>query len=524
MSQNLQEPINPNAKPRDDGGDGAIVGGDLFCTNCGTVNPAEARFCTNCGRSLETMGQMISMQFREGSSFLLYNAPVSLNAEARVPSPVTEETAPITQNPEAMSSILLVSSPHTDGTLPIIRNWFGRDNHGGRSRRIRSSRLITIALISLILLLVVSSLPFIVPYLHTILPASTATVMITPASKNFSNYYAISAVTGTPDASQRQVAARLLSYTTPSKSTTVKATGQGHQDATKAEGMVTLTVSQGSLPSIFLHVVTYSGVDVTIDAGPLGQGESASYSASADKAGSAGNIPAYDISGSYIVQGTSTILYAQNTAAFTGGQDAQDYTFVQQSDIDNVANPLQTQLTTDAQTAVQKQVLANEQIVNGIDNGIQCNPKITSNHRANDKATDVTVTVSVMCKGEVYDLQVAQSMVTDLLKSDAASQLGASYTLVGKVVTEVPIIVTIDEGGTISMNVHAQGVWVFQFSNVQKQKLAQLIVDKTQADTTALLLKQEGVRKVSIKTSGGWGNALPTSPDDIKMVVLSVSR
>ncbi len=61
MSQNLQEPIHPDAKPHDDGGDGGIGGGGgMLCTNCGTVNSTEARFCTKCGQSLEPIERRIT--------------------------------------------------------------------------------------------------------------------------------------------------------------------------------------------------------------------------------------------------------------------------------------------------------------------------------------------------------------------------------------------------------------------------------------------------------------------------------
>ena len=522
MSQNLQEPIDPNAKPPDEGGDGSIAGGEgILCTDCGTVNPTEARFCINCGQPLELMGQMSTMQFRESSSFSPYDAPVGLIAEVSTvplpPSPATEEAPPFAGNQEAMSSIPPVSSPNRGGAIPMIRNWLGRNNYGDWRRRIRSRRSITIALIVLIVLLVGSSLPFLVPYLHTILPASTATVTITPVSKNFSNTYTISAVTGTPDASQHQVGARLLSYTTPSKSVTVQATGQGTEGATEATGTLIFSNSTGSFTIFAQTFADNSGVGLVIDSAfNIVPGQTVSIFAHAAQAGSNGNVPVDDINETSNVGPGLGTIHVENTSPFTGGTD-RTYSFVQQTDIDAAANGLESQLTSDAQTAVQNQVRTNEQLASDI----QCNPKISSNHQANDRASDVTVTVSEKCQGEVYDLQAAQSMATDLLNSDATSQLGASYALAGNVVTGTPAIVSTDQGGTVSMNVDAQGVWAFQFSNDQKQNLAKLIAGKTQADTTTLLLKQQGVRKVSITTSGGLGAALP-AVDNIKMLVLSL--
>ena len=234
--------------------------------------------------------------------------------------------------------------------------------------------------------------------------------------------------------------------------------------------------------------------------------------------GAAGNIPAYAIDGWYYNETDPSIsFYVQNTQAFTGGQDAYDYTYMQQSDIDDAAAPLVSQLTSDAQASVQVQVQANEQLASDT----VCTPNIKTNHNANDRAGNVTVTVTVTCKGDVYDAQAARAMAADWLKSDAASQPGAPYALVGDIVTGQPQVLA-DDAGTVTLNVSADGMWVYQFSEAQKQQLAQLITGKPLADAQALLLQQAGVKKVSISTAGGWGSALPTTPNDIKFNVLTV--
>jgi hypothetical protein len=396
------------------------------------------------------------------------------------------------------------------------------------ARVVRSRRLITLALIALVLLLVVSSfLVFLVSYLNTILPASAATVTITPTSKNFRNIYAVSAVTGPPDASQHQVGARFLSFTTKDATKTVQATGQGTEGVTEATGTLIFSNSTANFTIFAQTFADNSGVGLVIDTNfNIFVGQTVAIVAHAAKAGSIGNVPTDDVNGTFNVGSGLGTIHVENTSPFTGGTD-QTYSFVQQSDIDTATASLQQdQLRSAAQTGLQELMHAGEQFVvdpnSGAGNGIQCTPNITADHKVNDRATNVTVTESVTCKGEVYDLQAAQAMTVNLLKYDAASQLGASYALVGNVVTGVPIIVTTDQGGTVSMNVDAQGVWAFQFSNNQKQQMAKLIAGKTQADATPLLLKQEGVLKASIRTSGGWGSALPTSPRDIKMAVLSM--
>lgn len=387
-------------------------------------------------------------------------------------------------------------------------------SHGKQWKMPRRWRLF--ALIALIILLVGGSATFLISWLPGVLPAATASVTITPTSQHLTKAYTISAVTGTPDASQNQIQARALSFTTKAQSKTVKATGQGHQEATAATGKVTISPQSGTLTAQLISLPSNSGVNVIINVTNSISSGSQTFDASAENAGSGGNIPAYDLDASYhLVADPGINFYVQNTQAFTGGQDAHDYTYVQQSDIDDATAPLVSQLTSDAQASVQQQVQANEQLASDP----QCTPTIKANHNANDRVSDVTVTVTVTCEGKVYDTQAAQSMASDLLRSDAASQLGAHYALVGDIVIGPPQVMTTD---LVSLNVSAEGIWVYQFSDAQKQTFAQLIAGKPLTDAQALLLKQEGVRKVTLSTAGGWGRALPTSPSDIKFTMAPV--
>jgi len=374
------------------------------------------------------------------------------------------------------------------------------------------------ALIALIIL-VGGSASFLISWVISVLPASAASVTITPASQHLTRVSGIFAVTGTPDASQHQIQARVLSFTTPAQSKTVKVTGQGHQDQAGATGKVTISPRTGTVPAGNLRIPSNSGVYVIINVtSPLSSG-SQTFDAWAENVGSGGNIPAYDIDHLYqMVNDPSITFYLQNMQAFTGGQDTLDYTFVQQSDIDDAATPLVSQLTSDAQAAVQQQVRANEQFASPPD----CTPNIKANHKADDRVSDVTVTVTVTCKGVVYDEQAARSMASDLLKSDAVSQLGDYYILAGDTVIGTLQVATTTETDTVILNVTADGMWVYQFSDSQKQHMAQLIAGKPLADAQALLLKQEGVSKVTLTTAGGWGSAMPTSPSDIKFTSVPV--
>ena len=93
---------------------------------------------------------------------------------------------------------------------------------------------------------------------------------------------------------------------------------------------------------------------------PIPAGVHLTVEAQATDAGASGNIPAYDIDGQYTVDNVA--FYVQNPEAFSGGQDASDYTYVQANDIGAPSALLINQLTTKTQDAVNKQIQAQDQL------------------------------------------------------------------------------------------------------------------------------------------------------------------
>jgi VCBS repeat-containing protein len=194
---------------------------------------------------------------------------------------------------------------------------------------------------------------------------------------------------------------------------------------------------------------------------------------------------------------------------------------VQQSDIDNEAKALTNANTPNPQQVLQPQIQANERLIGTP----QCKPNATSNHTAGDKATSVTVTVSFTRTGEVYDEDGARTMAAGMLKDQATTDPGSGYTLGGNVKTAVnSAIVTDARRGMITLTVNAEGVWVYQFSDAQKQAMAKLIAGKSENDAQMLLLKQTGVKQANIRLAAGDGNTLPADGDQIMVVVESVAE
>jgi hypothetical protein len=413
------------------------------------------------------------------------------------------------------------------GGLPPTGNSPGGGGGGGGGSRKGTRLLVMILLIILILLLIggiaIAAVPGGLGSLARFIPGlpTTATVTITPKSKDLPNTYVITAVTGHPDPTKREIGARILTYTTPMQAKVANATGS--IPGTRATGNLTFLNTSNSTKTFDSVVLTgASGVPVSFDGPvtvPAVPPSSVTVTGFAVNVGSAGNIGALDISGSCCASG----IIVKN-AAFGGGQDPQPNSVIQQGDINGAANALVASLTPGAQSGLQSQVQPNEQIVS---NTMQCNKStFTADQSAGDRARTVTVTVAITCKEEVYDQQGALTMAANLLKAQASTLLeardfkpGSAYSLTGNTLTGVTKVTIVDSKGTVSLLVSAEGVWVYLFSDAMKQDLANHIANKSKNVAIKYLTSQPGVSSVQIDISSG--NNLPDATHitiDIKPV------
>lgn len=381
-------------------------------------------------------------------------------------------------------------------------------------------------------------------------PSTAATVTITPARSDVSNTFNITAVTGSPDSSQNQVSARMLSVTTQPYSQTVNTTGQQTTPGTSASGTLVVynfdTVNPLNLVpgDLFSNNsgCTPSSLQVVLDgnlnlaAAPPGSYTSGTVPGHVNQVGSGGNFPylAYHTlrSPAAPLSGCSPFGYESgacggapsycwgifNQGPFTGGTDPQTYPVVTQSDIDNAANSLIQANQPDAQQLLQGHLQTNERLIGTA----QCTHQISSDHSAGDQASQVTVTVTFTCTGEAYDYGGALTLAATLLENQAASNPGAGYALVGKIKTS-QVSATSGGGGSVAIAVSAEGIWAYQFSNSQKQNLANLIAGKNKQDALNLLQAQTGVAQVSIQITSGDGQTLPTQPNQITIDIQTVS-
>jgi hypothetical protein len=395
-------------------------------------------------------------------------------------------------------------------------------------------RISRVASIVLLLALLAGGIALLITYL----PASTATVTITPMSKRVTRVHTITLnILGTEDLGVGWIRGRGISYTTQEQSQTVPGTGKKHLDATQATGTVVISqihISSQSHNNSWISESTISandGTKITISGFTATDGGSLTVNAKASSTGKGGNIPAYAIDGKYDIYQESYYCiipnpltgscndfigtaYVQNPSAFTGGWDAGEYAYIRQGDIDGVVNALSAQLTPDARQQVQQQLQSEEQFVPDF----TCNEITETDHKSDEIADYVTVKVKVKCTGYAYKPKDVIPAAINAYKASTVTQLGASYQLSGAVTTGEP-----RPSSGLSFEVLTDGIWVFQISGAQQQEIAQSIAGRSQRDATDHLLQHKGIKSVVLTTAGSIGTALPTSPGNIKVIIVPIS-
>lgn len=364
------------------------------------------------------------------------------------------------------------------------------------------------------------------------IPASAATVSILPMSITQQETYTITAVEGNPDTAANQVYAHTITTTTAPVPVTVNATGQGTIASTSAHGTLTVynfdpnvanTFSAGTMLSNTFPTPIQMVLDADVYVPPPSAGQfyaTADVPATVMPTGAIGNIPKEENPATGFKYTTTDssgyTVQVQNNSPFTGGQDPQSYTYVQQSDIDNAANTLISENTPDARQALQGQVQPNEQLIVTQ----PCNSHSNADHSAGDQVSQVTVMVSFTCTGEVYDQDGALKLAQNLLNRQE-QQLHPTYELVGTITTTMQTATLTDpNSGTVTMTIQASGTWVAQFDTQSQQALAQSIAGMTKAEAQAFLNNQPGIQMASIQLQGRNSDRLPTNPAKITFTVL----
>lgn len=429
---------------------------------------------------------------------------------------------------ESAPSISTPSTPRIDASIRP------------KQRRFPFPKRLTAAVVFLLLCLIGGSLAFSfyqappTSHLQPKRPQQTrAVVKVVPQSKTWSQQYRFTGTTATPNPAQDQLAAHVLS-STQGQVRTIPATGSVTQPAIAASGTLIilnhdvtldLTLNAGTLiPNDFSPPIQLT-LDKTVTI-PSATGftrrdyGSATVIAHVTEAGALGNIPAFD-------QNTATGFYhcfnchnrdtpsgweAENLTALTGGQDAQNYKFIQQSDLDGANKSLQEALTQAGQADIQRQVHANE----ALSGATQCQSSTKADHAVGDHVDSFTVTGSAVCSNESYDRATALQMASDMLKFKLDS---TGFLPSGTISTQVTSAMSSDAQGTLQIVVQAETKSVFRFNALRKQKLVQALTGQSVQNAQKFLNQQEGVKQATIDFSGNEHQILPADPGHIEILV-----
>jgi hypothetical protein len=346
--------------------------------------------------------------------------------------------------------------------------------------------------------------------------APTATVTIVPVSRAVTATGTLTVTTGSANAAQHEIPGRVLGTITMSQAERVPTTGTGHQDAQAASGTITFynaapyvqTVSAGTL------LTGADGVEVVTDgeavipaAVPPTEGQ-VTVAAHAVVAGPAGNIAAHDIYGPCC----RLNVFAAN-AAFTGGQNARSFPEVTAHDISAVATSLEKQLTRSMQAAFQPQVRSDETLIVPL----PCTPFVSPDHEIGTEATEVQITVSLICTGEVYRTSAFEAAISQLV-THAALPLGPGYEPTGTIQASITAT-TYRPHGVVTLAVKGAGTWTYQITASERAAMVERIAGKSKAQATSILLAMPGVQSAAIDEQRS--DQLPGDTSRIQVVIVT---
>ncbi len=185
---------------------------------------------------------------------------------------------------------------------------------------------------------------------------------------------------------------------------TVSASGNIHQDATRATGFITFynglftpqTVPAGTTltgkSGVEIATTQPANIPAAIATTPPTYG-TISVSAVSRVPGATGNIAASDIDRTCC--GAS--ILAQNLYAFSGGQDAKDLPELTKSDISTGTQTLTAQVNAAVRSQANKEARPGDVLL-----PLDCNSSLSSDHQAGDEAASAVITLTQVCTPLAY--------------------------------------------------------------------------------------------------------------------------
>ncbi|HLG78496.1 MAG TPA: hypothetical protein VKX46_18930 [Ktedonobacteraceae bacterium] len=431
--------------------------------------------------------------------------PISSSAQTAPLPPISveEPTAP----PPPPPPVQPAAGYHDDPTVRVTPVT-SRAAEPGR-RKNRRTLLAVVLAILLVLLAFVG---------YTVLPVSAAQIVITPKKHYVKDIYTVPLVTS--KVSGDQVPMHTLSTSELSQSQSTAATGKGQKGGAQAQGQVQISQVEYTNTTSSTHqigesiVTTNSGVEITVSSfqADTTPGWSTMVQAHATNEGSNGNIPAYDIQGRYeIVDSLTNVVlgsaYLENPQSFSGGMDSHDYTYVQQSDIDSLANPMKQQLLNNADAQL-KQEMGKQDVALGDKN---CTNSVTTDHAAEEEASQVKVTVTVSCSVTVYNRQELFDAARKVQARAVTQRFGSGYVPQ----TTLTYGAELPDNNNTHLLIPVEGWWIYGFD---ARRIANDFTHRIIWQANSDLSSNVGIQSFNLTTSG-FGGSLPSTASQIKMIL-----
>ena len=313
---------------------------------------------------------------------------------------------------------------------------------------------------------------------------------------------------------------RMLPALTLAQSATVPATGKRHQDATRAQGTITLynglftsqTIAAGTILTGADGAAVITDQPAVIPAGNPPVYGQVTVSAHALNKGEPGNIAAYDVN----TVCCATSVLAKNTEAFAGGEDGRDFLVVTQADLNAARGEILPALEKSEQAALGAQITAGEALTPPL-----CSENVTSDHRMGEEARAVTVTLSDTCSGFVYDAHALNRFAVTMIQKDGAKRLGTGYGLLGAVTASVIHAAIIDQArGIAALTLKLDASFVYRLSQGVRKQIARLIAGKSTQQAVQALFELPGIQAASIRSSAA---TMPENEGAITIIVVTRS-
>jgi len=105
----------------------------------------------------------------------------------------------------------------------------------------------------------------------------------------------------------------------------------------------------------------------------------------------------------------------------------------------------------------------------------------------------------------------------------ASSELGVHYQLLGEIATTITGVQVLNKRqGILTVSLRAVGIWVYRFTNAEKQRLALMISGKRVEEAQTLLVQQSAIEQVTVTTMYSFWiwNTIPTDVKKISITIL----